>query len=105
MSQLRSDILSKKKYAEIEKAELQYKRTYTVTFVQPYDDDNRMQKLLDSLSSTSNNEMHLSTEPKETIETDEDIVNDTEDYYNEVSEFKSEIVEQVTHLAEDPLAK
>ncbi|CAG8502876.1 8778_t:CDS:2, partial [Scutellospora calospora] len=85
------DDVIQKKYVEIEKAELQYKQTYTVNPIQPYDDNNGMQELPESLSSTSDNEICPLTKPKEILENDENIVNDMEDYYNEAPEFESKI--------------
>ncbi|CAG8538652.1 2071_t:CDS:2 [Scutellospora calospora] len=125
--------ISKRKCVEIEKTKLLYRRIYLVAPVQPYEEDNRMLKLPESLYSTSDDEIGLSTsnsplaEQNETHETTDEEVNDAEDNWlcvienwidmlndencldngeaisNEELEF--ELTRYITHPAEDLSAK
>ncbi|CAG8666656.1 930_t:CDS:1, partial [Scutellospora calospora] len=94
MSQLRSNILIKQKYKEIEIAERQYKLTNIVAPIQSYNDnENRTQETTESSPVVSDNEINLSTpnspsaELSEFLEiSDDDIVEDETEYWSHVIE-------------------
>ena len=56
MSQLRSDILKKRKREEIEKAEQQYKRIHIATPIQPYASDEEDQDDFSQINISDNEE-------------------------------------------------
>ncbi|CAG8783008.1 7031_t:CDS:1, partial [Racocetra fulgida] len=126
MSQLRSDILTKRKCKEIETAEQQYKLSNIAAPIQPYDNDD--QESTEPLPFVSDNETNPSTpdnpsaRPSEiSVEDDEeehwshvienwiDMLNvencldNVETIDNEIPEF--EFDEHITHPADNQKAK
>ncbi|CAG8525715.1 18255_t:CDS:1 [Acaulospora morrowiae] len=115
MSQLRSDILSKRNHNEVEKTKQQYKQIHIATPIQPFNDNKDMiqKELIESFLLISDNEANspnnsvqlIKTTNEDIIETiNEDIIKTTnkdmikiinKDVVNDIEEYWSHMIESL----------